>query len=240
MPSAEYINWVRRTEFDCIKPYLVPGCRILEVGGGTGQQALEFANAGFDVVSIDLPASTYSETRVYPIIEYDGTTFPFPDNSFDLVFSSNTLEHVPDLRKMHQEIKRVLRPEGQCLHVLPTATWQLWSMICAFPTAARSMVRARDGRDFLRVMLALARGFTPRRHGERGTALLELWLFRPTWWRRHFRHNGFRIIEDRPIGIFYTGHGFFGFSWKFDLRRKLARRLGSSTHLFLLQPDYGD
>lgn len=44
------------------------------------------------------------------------------------------------------------------------------------------------------------------RHGERGNIFTELWLFRQEWWRRNFQENGFAIIRDKPMGIFYTGN----------------------------------
>jgi len=236
MVSAEYVNWVRRAEVDVVEPLLRPGASILEIGGGTGQQALELSGRGYEVTSIDLPASTYSEARIFPIVEYDGRTIPFGDGSFDIVFSSNTLEHVRDLEPLHSEIRRVLKPEGYCVHVLPTGTWQLWTMISGLPSAARQLFAARSRTDFRRALGTGIRALLPTRHGERGNAFLELWLFRPAWWRRHFASNGFTVVEDRPIGLLYTGHELFGTAWPAEFRRRLARLLGSSTHIFVLKP----
>jgi SAM-dependent methyltransferase len=38
---------------------------------------------------------------------------PYPDGSFDLVFSHGVLHHVPDVRAAQREIHRVLRPGGE-------------------------------------------------------------------------------------------------------------------------------
>lgn len=238
MVSAEYVNWVRRAEVEVVAPLLRPGASVLEIGGGTGQQALDFSSLGFEVTSIDLPASTYSAARIFPIIEYDGRTIPFGDGSFDIVFSSNTLEHVRDLEPLHAEIRRVLKPDGYCVHVLPTANWRFWTMISGLPSGARQLVRSRSAADLKRALGACIEALLPARHGERGNALLELWLFRPAWWRRHFARNGFTVTVDRPVGFLYTGHELFGTSWPADLRRRLARVLGSSTHIFVLQPQH--
>ena len=43
----------------------------------------------------------------------------FEDESFDLVLSSDVLEHVPDPYDAHREIHRVLRPEGHHVFTVP-------------------------------------------------------------------------------------------------------------------------
>ena len=76
----------------------------------------------------------------------------------------------------------------------------------------------------------------PRRHGERGNVISELWLFHPRWWRRNFRDNGFIVVRDEPMGLFYTGEVLFGVRLRLGWRARLARALGSSGHLFKLVP----
>jgi hypothetical protein len=76
----------------------------------------------------------------------------------------------------------------------------------------------------------------PRRHGERGNIVSELWLFHPRWWRRNFEENGFAVIADEPMGLFYTGHALVGHRLSLARRARLARALGSSCHLFRLAP----
>lgn len=51
---------------------------------------------------------TYKEIR-----KWDGCKMPYPDNFFDFVISSDTLEHVPDYRNYIKEICRVLKPKGK-------------------------------------------------------------------------------------------------------------------------------
>lgn len=47
-------------------------------------------------------------------------SLPFPDNSFDLVFSSHVLGYIPDQKKALSEIQRVLKPHGVHFCVVPS------------------------------------------------------------------------------------------------------------------------
>ena len=49
----------------------------------------------------------------------DITALTFPDNSFDLIVSSDVLEHVPALDQAFRETARVLRPGGSHLFTVP-------------------------------------------------------------------------------------------------------------------------
>lgn len=227
----EYINELRSAELRSVVPLLRPGIRVLELGAGSGRQALELDRLGFDVSAIDLPTSNYAANRVFPVIDYDGTTIPFPDRSFDAVFSSNVLEHVKDLPRMHDELRRVLARNGECFHILPTSSWRFWSSLAALPAAARAGVREGPGVGLRKA----ARAVLQKPHGERGNVLTELWYFRPEWWRRNFRDNGFEIVRDAPVGLFYTGEVLRGLTLSMAYRRRLAGFLGSSTWLFQLR-----
>ncbi len=237
MDSTAYLNRLRAQEIARIASRIPMGSRLLDLGAGTGQQALELKSRGFDVAAVDLPQSHYAAARVFPVADYDGRILPFPDRSFDIVFSSNTLEHVPDLASLHREIKRVLRLGGSCVHVLPTSSWRFWSMVTAYPVALLRVIAAMRGKcgwgEVLRYCGAAA--LQPA-HGERGHALTELWTFSPAWWRRHFEQNGFTVTRDEPMGLFYTGAALFGPGLSFDSRERLASFLGSACHLFELKP----
>ncbi len=252
MFSLKFLNALRSAEIEKIVPLVSPGARILEIGAGTGEQAAKLSQRGFDVSAIEIPSSDYSADRLFPITNYDGLTIPFPDRSFDVVFSSNVLEHVPDLAAMHAEIKRVLRPGGFCLHVLPTHIWRFWTMLAGPADAVLTFVSSVPqlvprSLDLRREIPRLADAWYrtarrcvglvfPWRHGERGTGISELALFHPRWWRRNFEENGFILVSEEPMGLFYTGTMLLGPSLGFAKRAALANYLGSACHFYKIEP----
>ena len=54
-------------------------------------------------------------------LQADGMQLPFADNSFDLVLSSEVIEHILEPEHFVQEIARVLKPDGYLL--LTTPNW---------------------------------------------------------------------------------------------------------------------
>lgn len=241
MFNLEALRQIRLAEVEAVLPMLPPGARLLEVGAGAGFQAAHLTQKGFDVAAIDMATSEYAGTREFPVQDFDGRTIPFPDGSFDVVFSSNVLEHVPDLAQLNREIARVLRRGGFALHVLPTPAWRSWTTFSAFPDVFAAFgpspqSAARDLPAAKRALVALFSAFLQKRHGERGNVLTEAWYYRPDWWRRTFVEHGFRVLEDRPLGLFYTGHMVMGAKWGVATRRRLASVLGSACHIYKLAP----
>lgn len=252
MFSIPHLGTIRQAEIERIISHLTPGARILEIGAGTGEQAAELKRRGFDVVAIELAQSNYADNRIHPIIDYDGHTIPLPDASVDIVFSSNVLEHVPDLARMNAEIRRVLRPAGYCVHVMPTHAWRLWTTLSSYPDAMVCLVASvpdlvphampRDAElqrlrsAWYRTARRVGGGLLQRRHGERGNIFSELWLFHPSWWRKSFADNGFTVVHDEPMRLFYTGNMLLGPHLDRGRRTRLARWLGSACHLYKVMP----
>lgn len=119
--ALRWQNWVRQQEFDAVKPWLkqklVDQARVLEVGGGNGLLAGRLAEMGFDVISIDPEPR---EPSYFPVARGDCTRLEFEDGAFDVIFSSNVLEHVDDLGAALAEMRRVLKEGGIMVHTMPT------------------------------------------------------------------------------------------------------------------------
>ncbi|MFQ3452225.1 class I SAM-dependent methyltransferase [Bradyrhizobium sp. UFLA01-814] len=90
---------------------------VLEVGCGTGAvlARLSAIGVGRDFTGIDVidPATNLeidgAASAPFRWSSYDGATIPFADGSFDLVYASHVLEHVPEPRALLYELARVSR-----------------------------------------------------------------------------------------------------------------------------------
>ncbi len=95
---------------------LKAGDRILDIGCGKGFLLHEFNRAvpGVEITGLDISAYAIEHAMddVKPHLQLgNATQLPFPDKSFDLVVSINTLHNLrlPDLDKALREIERVGR-----------------------------------------------------------------------------------------------------------------------------------
>jgi SAM-dependent methyltransferase len=97
------------------------GKRILEVGVGLGTDFVQFVRAGADAVGVDLTEAAVGAVRqrlaqeelTAEILVGDAERLPFMDESFDFVYSYGVLHHTPNTRKAVEEVRRVLRPDGE-------------------------------------------------------------------------------------------------------------------------------
>ncbi|HMT28118.1 MAG TPA: class I SAM-dependent methyltransferase [Bacteroidia bacterium] len=68
-------------------------------------------------VGIDVAQSPHGSEKVDVV--YDGKNIPFSDQEFDIVFSTEVMEHVPDPNHFLSEINRVLQPGGILIMTTP-------------------------------------------------------------------------------------------------------------------------
>lgn len=250
--NSDTLSRLRQFELEQVLPWIAKGgtnARILELGAGTGQQAAALAALGYRVKALDLDATPYRDAQVFPVATYDGRNIPAQDGTFDVVFSSNVLEHVDHLDSLLSEVRRVLRPGGLSIHLMPTPAWRAWSLLTHFGWGAKRVFSIAKGEGQDRAELGRMRSsapsmgsalasLLPRRHGEHGTVLTELILFRRSRWLRVLRASGLEYVSDAPTGLFYTNALFFNGLLSVSARRSLATFAGSACHLYCFRrPD---
>jgi ubiquinone/menaquinone biosynthesis C-methylase UbiE len=88
--------------------------------------AAVLAERGCDATAIDIDISR-TDPRVRAagvrVVEMDATRLEFPDASFDLVYSFNVFEHLPDPAATFAEMTRVLRPGGAAVVSFSALGW---------------------------------------------------------------------------------------------------------------------
>ena len=88
--------------------------RLLHVAPEISLMPAFEAVRGLDYLSADLSAR-------HAMLKMDLTAIQFPDRSFDAIYCSHVLEHIPEDRKAMAEMFRVLRPGGWALIMVPVS-----------------------------------------------------------------------------------------------------------------------
>jgi len=121
-----------RNKLGMIKQIITPlSCRkFLDVGCGDGtitEMIGRILNTedmfGLDISEIAVKEATKKGIRVVQA-DIENNSFPFDDNSFDLVFCGDFIEHVFDCKNLLDESMRVLKPEG--FFILTTPNLGSW------------------------------------------------------------------------------------------------------------------
>lgn len=108
------------------------GERVLEIGVGLGTDLARFARAGAVVTGIDFSARSVELARRRleldslrgNLLVADAENLPFPDCTFDRVYSWGVLHHTPDTERAAREAIRVLRPGGRlCAMLYARRSW---------------------------------------------------------------------------------------------------------------------
>ncbi len=104
------------------------GRRVLDLGCGKGEllrtAAERFACAltGVDFAPARLAAAAGSGPPIRLVTHDLARPLPFPDAAFDIVFCTETLEHLKAPAACLAEIRRVLDPRGRVIVSVPNAT----------------------------------------------------------------------------------------------------------------------
>jgi len=189
---------------------------VLELGAGDGVQTVVLRGIFPEVTPLDIAPSGEVEGMVIA----DAADLPFEDDTFDLIFSSNVLEHVEQLDVAFAEMKRVLAPGGIMIHSMPTGTWKFVQLLLRPVASAVKIVRrlvpgvssgagrAQEGshgalrgvhqkrRSLLQKIFGLV---IPTVHGNSGNHVSEFFQFRPKWWKRRFDDAGLDCVRSAPL-----------------------------------------
>ncbi len=109
---------------EIVKGVDLAGQHVLDIGCGTGGPAIvltrDLGAAHVTAIDIEAPLLTRAEQNAQEAHVAGKTTFqlvepgplPFPDGTFDIVFSKDALIHIKDKAALYGDVLRVLRPGG--------------------------------------------------------------------------------------------------------------------------------
>lgn len=165
------------------------------VGGWTGLISGMHPNANVSGVDISSVAIDKAIER-YPNCEFssfDGSITPYPDESFDLVFSFHVLEHVQNIDNSISEISRLLKKDGFACIIFP----------CGNKNSLQEMLMSR-----------MRGGILPSEDGKgRSVHFFEI---KDGHVRRMFSDETIRIFKDNGLTIekeFYAAQVFGWIDW---------------------------
>jgi ubiquinone/menaquinone biosynthesis C-methylase UbiE len=133
--SLQFYQDYKRKTFELLQPF--EGASLLEVGCGTGEDAIALAQqtgSTGKVIAIDRSQSMIEQARVKASglnlsLEFwraDARHLPFDDNSFHGARVDRTLQHIDDAGMVITEMARVLRSDGLLVAMEPD--WETFTV----------------------------------------------------------------------------------------------------------------
>ncbi len=166
----------------------------LEIGSGDGLQSEKLAYRCDRLICSDIDGRRWgsrSERIASPSISHvilDATDLSsYPDNSFDLIYSSNVLEHIEEIDRCLGEIYRVLKPSGIGIHSMPSRHWK-----------------------FFNSLYYISRLRKPRIHGVERTNWKEFIEFGMKSWLGKLKRSGFEVEEILGMPFYLGASGRWG------------------------------
>jgi SAM-dependent methyltransferase len=252
-----YLHQFRKREVDLIF-HRCPAKAFglgLELGAGDGFQSDLLSHYIARLVSTD-----YNQYRLqknptkaikYVIVDAESIESTFRGREYDLIFSSNLLEHLPRpdmaLRGMYQ----ILRDDGIMIHVMPSPFWKLCQLVLYHANLLVTKIERYTERErfvannvsergrldnlpminnlkSMRQFPRWARLLLPPPHGACGGTLEELRTFRKQRWKALFEQHGFQVWQIRK-GPVASGYGF-----GFDSLRSVLEGAGlTSVYIYI-------
>jgi SAM-dependent methyltransferase len=223
------------------------GCfdRCLDVGAGDGFQSAFLADYARFVVGTDMRLSklVHAPRENTRYLYSDAERCPFRASSFDLIFSSHLLEHLPDLPGALRGLRFVLRDDGVMIHVVPSRFWKLLDVGLFYPSQLVHLIEMHSAKEAAVPALRGSSGsnvkgpvqgwwrrsFWPPVHGIARSNLAELQRFHPRRWIETFREAELEVVglvDGLPV------HSPYCFGW--ERARKLLERLGATSSVAYL------
>jgi SAM-dependent methyltransferase len=113
-------NWDDELFRNTILGFISESSVVLDVGAGAGiVEQMNFRDVAGKVCGIDLDPRVVENPFLDDAKVTGGESIPYDDDTFDVVFSDNVLEHLSEPEQVFAEVARVLKPGGVFLFKTP-------------------------------------------------------------------------------------------------------------------------
>ena len=219
----------------------------LELGAGDGFQSQLLINYVDSLIATDLNGDRLPTKSNFPNIQYlvldaEKVGSAFEPKSFDIVFSSNLMEHLPNVHNCFNGIHQILKDDGIAIHVMPSPNWRLFATILHFPNKLYNLLdviffgrkRKKGKGNNLKLnakrQSRIKNFFIPKPHGISSNFISEFFAFRRKKWINDFEETNFKVLKIIP-GPVSSGYGF---GW--DRLRMMLENLGIATeYIYFVQ-----
>jgi ubiquinone/menaquinone biosynthesis C-methylase UbiE len=131
-PKAQKFVQVHKNILNEMGFTITPDSKVLDFGCGAGKEVYQFRKLGYKAYGCDIK-NLFDDMQkrcekeklisagesIFGTIDMSDYRIPFPDETFDYVFSNQVFEHVQNYPEALSEIHRVLKPGGCSLHFFP-------------------------------------------------------------------------------------------------------------------------
>ena len=254
---TQHIHWIRRNEVEKVFSFL--GSKKfksgIEFGAGDGHQTIFLAPHFVTFISSDLNFGRIKENQKLSDVQYvkcdaDNLEGIFEDKQFDLIFSSNMLEHLSNPKSFLKNVHMILKDGGYNVHVVPNRfvkiTFTLFFYANVLTLILDRIIGLFQGKKIFRgaeiylenninVISKNKEGrfrkiFIPSIHGNFKSHTEEFTKFGKKSWENLFMECEFEVVK------YIKGPAFSGYGFGFDKLRGIFEYLGwSSEHIFILK-----
>ena len=141
-------NWDDRMFREAILKQLTPEMEILDLGAGAGiVEQMNFRGKAARICGVDLDPRVAQNPFLDEGRVSDAGEIPYPDDSFDLVFSDNVLEHLAEPEKVFSEVARVLKRGGIFLFKTPNKWHYMPTIARVTPHRFHEYINRKRGRE---------------------------------------------------------------------------------------------
>lgn len=141
-------RWDDKLFREHILAHLSPVKTVLDIGAGAGiVTEMDFRGCAARICGADLDPRVVQNPLLDEGKVADANEVPYADESFDVVFANNVMEHIVEPDNVFQEIYRVLKPGGVFLFKTPNKTHYMPMIARLTPHGFHQFFNKLRGRD---------------------------------------------------------------------------------------------